>query len=79
MANCDPNALLQSAQCIEGCTTQGQRQAITVWLLAQIAGENADTASDVSTLLNNARCIESCLSLGQMKAIEVWLLCQIAP
>lgn len=79
MSNCDPTALLENAKCIESCTTSGQREAIIVWLLAQIADQPADTHDDVDTLLNNARCIEACLTEGQMEAIRVWLACQIAP
>ncbi len=71
---CDPNDLLDSAKCILACTTEGQRSAIKISLLAQIAGVSADP----NTLLDNARCIESCLTGGQLKAIEIWLLCQIA-
>ena len=78
MANCDPNVLLENAKCVEACTTEGQRQAIIVWLLAQIAGEDADTAEQVNALLGNSKCV-LCLTEGQMEAVRVWLTCQIAP
>jgi len=75
MASCnDPNALLEAAKCIEDCTTEGQRSAIKIYLLATIAG----VSTDPNTLLENAKCIEQCLMAGQLKANEVWLLCQIA-
>lgn len=75
MTNCDPATLVENARCIESCTTPGQREAITVWLLAQIAGVPADP----QTLLTNAQCLLGCLTAGQMEAIRVWLACQIAP
>lgn len=75
---CDPNDLLSAAKCIESCTLEGQRSAIKISLLAQIAGQPYSTGSDVNALLTNAKCIEDCLTIGQMKAVEVWLLCQIA-
>jgi hypothetical protein len=71
---CDPNELLDASKCIFACTSEGQRSAIKIYLLANLAGVSADP----NTLLDNAKCIESCLTLGQMKAVEVWLLCQIA-
>lgn len=74
MTNCDPTTLLENARCIEGCTTSGQREAIIVWLLAQIAGVSADP----QTLMTNAQCV-SCLTQGQLEAVRVWLACQIAP
>ena len=75
---CDPNTLLASAACIENCTMEGQRSAIIVSLLAQIAGVPASTGADVNNLLANAKCIEDCLTLGQMQAVRVYLMCVIA-
>lgn len=74
MADCDPTALLEAAKCIEACTTEGQRLAIIVYLLAKIAGESTDPTA----LMEAAKCI-LCLTDGQMEAIRVWLTCQIAP
>lgn len=73
----DVNSLLDDAKCIESCTTDGQRQAITVLLLADIAGESMTSLDDIQAKLNDAGCLE-CLTSFQLQLIQTQLLIDIS-
>lgn len=71
--SCNAGDLIESSKCILSCTDEGQRDAMKVWLLAQIAGVEAAPGF----LLEQSKCL-NCLNEGQLKAIQAWLLCQAA-
>lgn len=71
--SCTVGDLIESSKCLLSCTDEGQRDAMKVWLLAQIAGVEATPGF----LLEQSKCL-NCLNEGQLKAIQAWLLCQIS-
>lgn len=70
--SCSAGDLIESSKCILSCTDEGQRDAMKVWLLAQIAGVQATPGF----LLEQSKCLD-CLNDGQLKSIQAWLLCQV--
>lgn len=77
MAITDVNSLLDQSKCIADCTMEGQRQAIMVLLLADIAGETMASLEDIQAKLSDAGCLE-CLTSFQLQVIQTQLLLDIS-
>jgi len=70
--SCTPSDLSTNAKCFV-CLSPDERQAITIYLLQQIAGLGA---TSTATLLANAKCF-ACLPPDVAQQLQVYLLCQI--
>lgn len=76
MANCNPQNLLETANCFS-CMTEPQLSLIKVGLLCQILqNANPMASCDPQSLLDSARCFE-CLTPYQLHIIVTQLLCEI--
>jgi len=70
-SSCDPQTLRDQAKCIYQCTTQFEKEAIKVWLLATLAG----VSPNVTALSDLAKCfIELCLQGIPLTEIDTYLL-----
>lgn len=76
MAAVDTNALIQASRCIDSCIPDGQKMAVIIYLLAQIA---AVDPIDTKALLENSKCINSCIPQGAQWAVVIYLLSQWIP
>jgi hypothetical protein len=72
--NCDPNALMAAAACIDQQIPDGMKFPVIISLLQTIA-DNTQSPGD---LMTNAACIDQQIPDGMKLAVFNSLLCQIA-
>lgn len=70
LVNCDPNALMAQAKCLE-CIPPGLQAEVQTFLLAVIAGGSLDP----NVLMAQAKCFR-CID-GMHPEVQTYLLCQI--
>lgn len=76
MAECDAQAMLNTAKCFS-CLDSLQLRQITVVLLCNILKKNDPMAQcNVADLLDDAKCYQ-CLSEQQLSMLQTQLLCEI--
>ena len=64
---------MENAKCLEGCLMEEQLQAVSTWLLTQIAGVPADSGD----LLDASKCLLE-LETGQLLTVRAWLVTVLA-
>lgn len=76
--NCDPNALAQSARCID-CNIPGieMKLAVLVRLMADSQDVPVDTQEDINALLQRAACINCNVPPGMLLPVLIVLLCDL--
>lgn len=80
-ADISPSFLMRNASCLLRCVRGGQRQAVELYLMAQIESGNGGNVDhppilDINTLLDNSRCFE-CLNSSQIQQARLYLIQQI--
>jgi hypothetical protein len=70
----DVQSLENAAVPYDQIPDQGMKEAVKIWLLANIAGKQAMTPAQ---LVDAAKCYDCGIPDGMKKAVEIWLLAQI--
>lgn len=70
---CDPQTLVQNANCLECGIPRGMQWAVLIYLAAVKAGASTNPQS----LMDNAKCY-TCIPPGMRMAVLISLACQMA-
>lgn len=69
--SCSASDIAESAKCFL-CLNENQRDAVKLYLLAEIAGDTHTPSEQLA----QARCF-ACLGYLEMKRVELWLMCEL--